>query len=158
MRWFALAVSSIVLVLSLEAKASQQEGSPQASEAPLLPWTTDFDKALATAKADSVPMYVYFTGSSWCIWCKKMDREIHNQDAFRQKTVGKILFVKIDLPAGTQPNEKTKSLLERYKVHGVPTVVILSPSGEELGRFRYQQMAPEEYAEAVLKTAYPNAS
>ena len=80
-----------------------------------------------------------------------MDREIHNQDAFRQKTVGKMLFVKIDLPAGAQPNEKTKSLLETYKVQGVPTVLILSPTGEELGRFRYQSMSPEAYAEAVLR-------
>ena len=82
-----------------------------------------------------------------------MDREIHNQDAFRQKTVGKLLFVKIDLPAGTQPSEKVKNLLEKYKVNGVPTIVILSPSGDELGRFRYQQMPPEDYAEAVMKVA-----
>jgi protein disulfide-isomerase len=127
----------------------QDTGAP-ISESPLLPWTTDFDKAMAVAKADSLPLYVYFTGSSWCIWCKKMDREIHNQDAFRQKTVGKMLFVKVDLPAGSQPNEVTKSLLETYHVRGVPTVVVLSPDGNELARFRYQQMTPEQYADIVL--------
>ena len=148
---FMAAMASLLFSVSVEA-ASQQE-APLPSESPLLPWTTDFDKALAAAKADSVPLYVYFTGSSWCIWCKKMDREIHNQDGFRQKTVGKMLFVKIDLPAGREPNEKTKNLLETYKVQGVPTVIILSPSGEELGRFRYQQMSPEDFAEAVLKAA-----
>ena len=68
-------------------------------------------------------------------------------------TVGKVLFVKIDLPAGTQPSEKVRNLLEKYKVNGVPTVVILSPTGDELGRFRYQQMPPEDFAEAVLKVA-----
>ena len=135
------------------AESVQRDGSLPTSESPLLPWTTDFDKALATAKADSIPLYVYFTGSSWCIWCKKMDREIHNQDAFRQKTVGKLLFVKIDLPAGTQPSEPVRNLLEKYKVNGVPTIVILSPTGDELGRLRYQQMPPEDYAEVVLKTA-----
>ena len=135
------------------AESAQRDSSLPTSESPLLPWTTDFDKALASAKADSIPLYVYFTGSSWCIWCKKMDREIHNQDAFRQMTVGKVLFVKIDLPAGTQPSEKVRNLLEKYKVNGVPTVVILSPTGDELGRFRYQQMPPEDFAEAVLKVA-----
>jgi protein disulfide-isomerase len=153
MRWSQVIIASAVFVAPMYAENIQRDSSLPTSESPLLPWTTDFDKALATAKVDSIPLYVYFTGSSWCIWCKKMDREIHNQDAFRQKTVGKLLFVKIDLPAGTQPSEKVKNLLEKYKVNGVPTIVILSPSGDELGRFRYQQMPPEDYAEAVMKVA-----
>ena len=82
-----------------------------------------------------------------------MDRELHNQDAFRQKTVGKFLFVKIDLPAGAQPTEKIKALLDTYHIQGVPTVVILSSDGQELARFRYQQMPPDEYADAVLEAA-----
>jgi protein disulfide-isomerase len=126
------------------------------SESPLLPWTSDFDKALTTAKVEGLPLYVYFTGSSWCIWCKKMDRELHNQDAFRQKTVGKFLFVKIDLPAGTQPAEKIQALLDTYHIQGVPTVIIISPDGQELARFRYQQMTPDQYADTVLEaTALP---
>ena len=153
MCWSKIIVASTMLVAPMYAESVQRDGSLPTSESPLLPWTTDFDKALASAKADSISLYVYFTGSSWCIWCKKMDREIHNQDAFRQKTVGKLLFVKIDLPAGTQPSEKVRNLLEKYKVNGVPTVVILSPAGDELGKFRYQQMPPEDYAEAVLKVA-----
>jgi protein disulfide-isomerase len=151
MYWFVTIMASAMLITPMCAETPHRDVSMPTSESPLLPWTTDFDKALAAAKVDSIPLYVYFTGSSWCIWCKKMDREIHNQDAFRQKTVGKVLFVKIDLPAGTQPSEKIRNLLDTYKVHGVPTVVILSPSGDELGRFRYQQMPPEEYADAVLK-------
>jgi protein disulfide-isomerase len=153
MYWFKVLIASATLVAPMYAEGIQQDSPLPTSESPLLPWSTDFDKALASAKSDSVPLYVYFTGSSWCIWCKKMDREIHNQDAFRQKTVGKLLFVKIDLPAGTQPSEGVKNLIEKYKVNGVPTVVILSPSGDELGRFRYQQMPPEEYADAVLQVA-----
>jgi protein disulfide-isomerase len=153
MFWTIGIILSTLLIAPMYAETIPRDNPTPTSESPLLPWTTDFDKALATAKVDSIPLYVYFTGSSWCIWCKKMDREIHNQDAFRQKTVGKFLFVKVDLPAGTQPSEKVRTLIDTYKVHGVPTVVILSPAGEELGRFRYQQMTPEEYADAVLTAA-----
>ena len=152
MRWFVLAMVSLCFAAPVGASVREEQST---AEPPLLPWTTDFDKALDTAKTDSIPLYVYFTGSSWCIWCKKMDREFHSQDAFRQKMVGKVLFVKVDLPAGSPPNERAGILMGRYRVQGVPTVLILSPSGEELGRFRYQQMPPEEYAEAVLKVAYP---
>jgi protein disulfide-isomerase len=155
MKWLIVCLASSFLLCgyATAAETVSKEGSTPSSESPLLPWTTDFDKALAVAKADSLPIYLYFTGSSWCIWCKKMDREIHNQDAFRQKTVGKMLFVKIDLPAGSQPNEATRILLDKYNVHGVPTVVLLSPNGDELARFRYQQMPPDQYADIVLKAA-----
>ena len=156
MRWLIMALASFFLAYCPFAAAetvNNIDTGSSPSDSPLLPWTTDFDKAMAVAKADSLPIYLYFTGSSWCIWCKKMDREIHNQDAFRQKTVGKMLFVKVDLPAGSQPNETTKALLDTYHVHGVPTVVILSSDGEELARFRYQQMPPEQYADIILAAA-----
>ena len=129
---------------------------PPSSESPLLPWTSDYNQALAMAKAQSLPIYLFFTGSAWCIWCKKMEKEIHNQDGFRQKVVGKFLFVKVDIPAGSPPSDETKALLEKYAIRGVPTVVILSPEGKELARFRYQQATPEEYAELVLEAAYPH--
>ena len=155
MQWF---LASLIGVLCLScphviAETQSKDPSTPPSESPFLPWTTDFDKARAVAKADGLPIYLYFTGSSWCIWCKKMDRELHNQDAFRQKTVGKFHFVKIDLPAGSQPSESIKALLDMYKIQGVPTVVILSPEGKELARFRYQQMSPDEYADAVIHAA-----
>jgi len=67
--------------------------------------------------------------------------------------VGKFLFVHVDLPAGSAPNEQTKALLETYHVKGVPTVLIVSPDGEELARFRYRQIPPEEYADIVIEAA-----
>jgi hypothetical protein len=82
-----------------------------------------------------------------------MDQEIHNADAFRQKTVGKCLFVRVELPAGGQPSEEVKQLLEKYHISGVPTAVLLSPDGNEITRFRYQQITPEEYANLVLNAA-----
>jgi protein disulfide-isomerase len=145
-------ISALGIMSGVRAELPQKATPP--SEAPLLPWTTDYAQALASAKTQSMPIYLFFTGSTWCIWCKKMEKEFHNQDAFRQKVVGKFLFVKIDLPAGSPPSDATKELLEKYKIKGVPTVVIISPEGSELARFSYQQALPEQYAEIVLEAAY----
>jgi protein disulfide-isomerase len=134
-----------------------EENTPPSSESPLLPWTTDFQQALKLAKSQSRPIYLYFSGSTWCIWCKKMEKELHNQDGFRQKMVGKFLFVHVDLPAGSAPNEETKALLETYHVKGVPTALVLSPDGEELARFRYREIPPEEYADIVIEAAGKSA-
>ena len=155
MRWFLASVAASLCLCcpSVNAETLSKDSAMPPSESPLLPWTSDFDTATDTAKAEGLPIYLYFTGSSWCIWCKKMDREIHNQDAFRQKTVGKFLFVKIELPAGSQPSEKIKTLLDAYHVQGVPSVIILSSDGQELARFRYQQMTPDHYADLVLEAS-----
>ncbi len=155
-RRFLSLLVGLVWLCSLHAATDTiltKEGGASPSESPLLPWTTDFDTAMNMAKSERLPIYLYFTGSTWCIWCKKMDREIHNQDAFRQKTVGKFLFVKIDLPAGSQPSEQTKALLNTYHIQGVPSVIILSSEGKELARFRYQQMSPDHYADLVLEAS-----
>jgi len=133
------------------APAFAQDSTPS-SESPLLPWTTDFDQALELAKAQSRPLYVYFSGHNWCIWCKRMDKEIHNQDSFRQKMVGKFIFVRVDLPAGSPPTDKVKELLSSYHVKGVPTVLVISPDGNELSRFRYRQISPEAYADVVIES------
>lgn len=157
MRFLCTVMLSLFGIMGgLVAEALPKQTPP--SESPLLPWTSDFNQSLSSAKAQSLPIYLFFTGSAWCIWCKKMEKELHNQDGFRQKVVGKFLFVKIDIPAGSPPSDATKSLLEKYSIKGVPTVVILSPEGQELARFRYQQASPEEYAEIVLEAAYPQKS
>lgn len=146
--------SLLLLALSLTSTVSAEtipESTTTLAQSPLLPWTTDYEQALVTAKTESLPIYLFFTGSTWCIWCKKMEKELHEQDAFRQRVVGKFLFVKIDLPAGAQPSEKVKNLMATYNIRGVPTVVILSPDGAEVARFRYQKITPEAYGDLVQK-------
>lgn len=141
----------VFTALSVSSYAEEiLDHSTSTIQTPLLPWTTDFNQALNMAKAESLPIYLYFTGSTWCIWCKKLEKEIHEQDNFRQKVVGKFIFVKIDLPAGMQADEKTKELMQKYAVLGVPTIIIVSPEGQEIARFRYQKIAPEAFADQVL--------
>ena len=147
--------SLLLLALAFSSTSSAEEASnaPTAiAQAPLLPWTTDYEQAIVTAKTESLPIYLFFTGSTWCIWCKKMEKELHEQDSFRQKLVGKFLFVKVDLPAGAQPSENVKNLMKKYNIRGVPTVLILSPEGQELARFRYQKIEPEAYADLVVNS------
>lgn len=148
--FFSLVTASSLALGSLLLSAQPDTQQPTADQSSLLlPWTTDYEQAMNVAKTSSLPVYLYFTGSTWCIWCKKMEDEIHNQDAFRQKMVGKFIFVKIDLPVGGQSSETTKKLLQQYNIQGVPSIIILSPQGTELGRFRYQRISPDQYADLV---------
>lgn len=148
MRFISIIASALVLF-------SWSMAEQQAPAATLLPWSDDIEQAFAAAKAQSLPIYLYFTGSTWCIWCKRMDKDLHNTDDFRQLLVGKIVFVKADLPAGTRPDERIQKLMSTYHVRGVPTVIILSPDLKEITRFQYQQIQPKEYAQLVLQAISP---
>ena len=41
----------------------------------ILSWLTDLPKALAQAKAENKLVLVDFTGSDWCVWCMKLDKD-----------------------------------------------------------------------------------
>ncbi len=47
-------------------------------------WQTDYSKAVQQAKSESKPILLFFTGSDWCGWCKKLDNEVFKSPEFRQ--------------------------------------------------------------------------
>ena len=67
------------LVVSL-VLASLSAGTAFAAER----WTSDFTAAKAEAKKTGRPILADFTGSDWCGWCIKLEREVFSQKAFQQ--------------------------------------------------------------------------
>ena len=47
-----------------------------------LNWSTDLPKAQAQAKAENKMVLLDFTGSDWCGWCMKFDKETLSTDKF----------------------------------------------------------------------------
>lgn len=43
---------------------------------------TDFEAAKATAQAEGKPLFLYFTGSDWCVWCIRLEEEVFSREAF----------------------------------------------------------------------------
>ena len=46
-------------------------------------WLTDYKKATAQAEEEDKPILVDFTGSDWCGWCIRLDKEVFSKDAFK---------------------------------------------------------------------------
>ena len=42
-------------------------------------WTEDYAAALAQAKQDGKYILMYFTGSDWCGWCKRLKAEVFSK-------------------------------------------------------------------------------
>ena len=82
----------------------------------------------------NVPIFLYF-GARWCGACKLMERT-----TFADERVDDMLSifanVKIDI-------DDDVNIAENFSISAVPTVILLSPSGEELHR-HVGPLSPEE--------------
>ena len=112
-------------------------------------WMTDFNAALAKAKAEKKPLLVDFTGSDWCGWCIKLDKEVFSKDAFKTFANTELVLVEIDFPNRKKQSKalkaQNKELAKKYGIRGFPTILLLSPEGEVIGKTGYQAGGPEAY-------------
>jgi len=103
-----------------------------------LNWGTDLPKALAQAKSENKMVVINFTGSDWCPWCIKFDKEALDTDKFAQYAKSHLELVLADFPNSKPQSDALKAanaaLQKKYGVDGFPTLILLSADGKELGR------------------------
>ena len=112
-------------------------------------WVTDFAAAKAQAKKEKKYLFIDFTGSDWCGWCKKLDKEVFSQEAFKKQAPEKFVMVQLDFPKKSKQDEKiakqNQKLSQKYGVRGFPTIILADADGEEFARTGYRAGGPEAY-------------
>ncbi|MBR2439072.1 MAG: thioredoxin family protein [Lentisphaeria bacterium] len=111
-----------------------------------LHWNHDFSKALDISRKTGKPVFAFFTGSDWCGWCMKLDREIlSKRDMVRYLNDNFVLF-KADFPRKNQPPKHimaaNSKLQLKYGVRGYPTIIITDGKGTAIGRTGYMKGGP----------------
>ena len=128
-----------LFALAAFAKTSTPEG-----------WLDDYDAAIKKAAAENKHVVVDFSGSDWCGWCKRLDKEVFATDEFKKGAAEKYVLLMVDSPSDKslltpKAAEQNPKLVEKFNVHGYPTVVVLNPKGEEILRTGYKKGGPEKY-------------
>ena len=120
-----------------------------------LNWTTDVPKAVEKAKADKKLVMLDFTGSDWCGWCIKLNKEIFSQPEFVEYAQKNIVAVELDFPRSKQQSDElkkaNKELQKKYSIRGYPTIVVLNGEGKEVGRLGYMKGGPKAFIEELEK-------
>lgn len=102
-------------------------------------WSEDFEAAKALAAAQGRHVLLDFTGSDWCGFCIKLDREVLDKPDFKAFSSQKLVLVKLDFPRNKPQVEKIKtqnaSLQQKFRVDGFPTIVLLDYAGREVRRW-----------------------
>jgi len=121
-------------------------------------WTDDFKAASVLADKNGQNMLLLFTGSDWCIWCKKLHQEILDTDVFKEWSGENIILVYVDFPRNDYRSEATREqnseLDEKFDVSGYPTAIIADPSGKELTRLSYMQGGPKTFIRAIQRAGH----
>ena len=100
---------------------------------------TDYKKAQQEAKAGNKFLLLDFTGSDWCGWCKKFDREILLQPEFKDYARNNLVIVELDFPRAKpqtpELRKQNRELAQQYEIVGFPTIVVLNADGQKLWRY-----------------------
>ena len=102
-------------------------------------WLNDYKRAQEEAKASHKLLLLNFTGSDWCGWCIKFDKEVLSQSPFKDYARSNLVLVELDFPrAKSQSPElrkQNRDLAQQYEVVGFPTIVVLSSDGQKVWQY-----------------------
>jgi protein disulfide-isomerase len=112
-------------------------------------WSEEYDKALAQAKADKKLVLLDFTGSDWCGWCIKLDKEVFSQAEFGEYAKKNLVLVELDFPRSKEQSKEIKAqnakLQAQFKIEGYPTIIVLNSEGKKVGELGYQPGGPKAF-------------
>ena len=127
-------LSSVVFaVFVASALASTQEASAKPG------WLENFAEAQKLSKEEGKPLLLDFTGSDWCGFCIRLDREVFSKAAFRDFAEKNFVLMEVDYPRNKPQTPALVAQNERldrqFKIQSYPTLVVLSPTGKVLKRW-----------------------
>lgn len=118
-------------------------------------WVEDQPKALQQAKDAKKLVLMDFTGSDWCGWCKKLDKEVFSTPEFQEYAKKNLVLVELDFPqqkyVAPQTKKQNAELAKQFKVQGYPTVIVLNGEGKQVGQLGYMEGGPKAFIAALEK-------
>lgn len=121
-------------------------------------WMTDMDAAMKLSAKTGKVILADFSGSDWCGWCVKLDKEVFSKKAFKDFAEKNLILVLLDFPRSKPMTAKLKkqnaALAAKYGIRGYPTVLLLDSKGKVIVKTGYRRGGPQKYI-AFLKSKIP---
>ena len=98
----------------------------KAEPLPELVWYTDLNQVHQISQQTKKPIFGFFTGSDWCGWCMKLQREVFAKDAFKVWANKNVVLLELDFPKRTPQSDELRqqnqNLAQGFQVQGYPKV------------------------------------
>tara|TARA_Y100001970_G_C13963654_1_gene714470 strand:- start:131 stop:607 length:477 start_codon:yes stop_codon:yes gene_type:complete len=100
-----------------------------------LKWYTNMEEAIVESEKNKKPLFLFFTGSDWCGWCIKLQKEVFFKPEFKKWAKENVVLVELDFPKRKTIDENLKKqnrkLAQMLGVRGYPTIWFVNPIREE---------------------------
>ncbi|RYD61526.1 MAG: thioredoxin family protein, partial [Verrucomicrobiaceae bacterium] len=97
-------------------------------------WMTNWEEAKAKAKAENKPILINLTGSDWCGWCIKVEKEVFSSKEFQEYAAANVILMEADFPKKKELpadlKKQNEALKKQYLAGGYPTVWLLDAEGK----------------------------
>jgi protein disulfide-isomerase len=104
-------------------------GSQMAKSQELV-WHTNVKEAITISEKAKKPLLMFFTGSDWCGWCIRLQKEVLKTPEFQKWANENVILVELDYPRRTPqtPEIKTQNneLQQAFGIQGFPTVYFVN--------------------------------
>ncbi|CAM4053230.1 MULTISPECIES: thioredoxin family protein [Flavobacterium] len=119
------------------------------SNAQELIWHTDMNKASELSIKEKKPMLLFFTGSDWCGWCIRLQKEVLKTSEFGKWAKENVILVELDFPRRTAQDATIKAqnsqLQSIFQVRGYPTVWFVTPKKSDEGKMNLNGLGSTGY-------------
>ena len=100
-----------------------------------LVWETNVTKAMEVSINTKKPMLLFFTGSDWCGWCIRLQKEVLKTPEFAAWAKDNVVLVELDYPRKSNQTEEIKKqnneLQIAFGIQGFPTVIFANAAIKE---------------------------
>jgi thiol:disulfide interchange protein DsbD len=107
-------------------------------------WVLSEEEGFRLARLEQKPILIDFF-ADWCAACHELDEKTWS-DPSVQNELKRFVPIKLDL---SKDNASVKKIYQKYSVQGLPTVILLNRSGEEV--YRFSGFQPPNKVSKILK-------
>lgn len=113
-----------------------------------LTWHNDLSKASELAIKSKKPLLLFFTGSDWCGWCMRLQKEVLTTPDFAKWAKDNVVLVELDFPRRKQlPDDIRKQnadMEQLFGIRGYPTVWFVTPTNKD-GKVNFDRLGSTGY-------------
>ena len=114
-----------------------------------LKWETKLDQAINKAVSENKTMMLFFTGSDWCGWCMRLQKEVFVKPEFKNWANKNVVLVELDFPRRTAQDPKisqqNRELAQMFQVRGYPTVWFVEPEISDSNQINLKKIGYQGY-------------
>ena len=121
-------IGAISLFTAIAPGTGHRGGAPAGAQVTWL--INEEEKALELAQQESKPLLVDVY-ADWCVACVELDEKTYSVPQVANR-VDDFVRLKLDF---TKETAWVKEMKQKYRITGMPTVILIEDSGSEVGRF-----------------------